>query len=206
VPEALDASARAAIAEALEKRTADADVRGPFQAPPRGEADDDADATVAEPACLTWAPARASAQQKIDAAPVPLLALPLPGFAAPDASATLVAKRGVDGLLFAAPPAGAGAWAHTAMFPALAFVLASKRDARFVLHAGTRAALALEAGAGNAFVFRAPGKALYGQQTIMRVGPGLLGACALRAADGAPVAVLCLCDRELVLLRGLISE
>jgi hypothetical protein len=212
VPEALDPSARAAIAEALEKHTADAAdaaARGPVPSLARGEADDDVDADVAEHAWLTWAPARAGAHTDADRTPVPLLATPLPGFAAPDAPATLVAKRGLDGLLFALAPGadgGADRWAHAGTFPALAFVLASKRETRFVLHAGAHAAFALEAGAGNAFVFRAPGRALYGQQMIVRVGPGLLGACALRAADGAAAAVLCLCERELVLLRGLIPE
>ncbi|GAA6035880.1 hypothetical protein JCM8097_005754 [Rhodosporidiobolus ruineniae] len=127
---------------------------------------------------------------------------------------TLSIKHDVDGLLFSPSPslpssssASAEAppsdytWTHEATFPALAFVLATKRDTRFVYHVRSPlptapvttagAVLAFDApailpgpspsgrarsGGGNLFVYVAPpagSKATTGRQMVVRVGgPG----------------------------------
>jgi hypothetical protein len=205
VPETLDGAQAAAIAAALDKHT------GEFAAPvpslARGELDDDVDLDGAPPAYVALVPVSADAPpHPQDGTPVALLAPPLPGAGSPPA---LLTKHGLDGILFALDGHG-GAWAHAATFPALAFVLASKRGTR-VLHAGARAVLALEArGARNLYLYHGQaGRAAYGRQTIVRVGGGgdggmLVGVGALTGPRGEKV-VLALCEHEIVALRGLLD-
>jgi hypothetical protein len=216
VPETLDPAQLAGIRDALDKHTADADaLGGPVPSLARGEVDDELDADSAPSAHVLWLPATPGGPTPAnDTTPVALLGTPLPGALAPDAPPLLLAKAGLDGLLFAY----AGAWTHTATFPALAFVLASKRAApsSHVFHVGPRAALALEPGdyargAGNVYLYHGQeGRAPYGRQTIVRVGAGgdggmLVGAGVLTQPGGGRRVLLALCEREVVALRGLLD-
>jgi len=56
-------------------------------------------------------------------------------------------RNTIDGLFYTAPVLpGIDGWSHMATFPALSFVLASKRDTKFVFHAGKDAVLVFESG------------------------------------------------------------
>ncbi|GAA5829941.1 hypothetical protein JCM11251_007940 [Rhodosporidiobolus azoricus] len=156
----------------------------------------------------------------------------LPTFSPSDPTITI--KHDVDALLFSPPTSSSPSytWQHTATFPALAFVLATKRDTRFVYHlrSTTSPALLLSAGAvlafdapavisgpsssasagkggGNLFVYLSPpagSKAQTGRSSVLRVGSGMGGAVVGAVGvelDGGEVAVVVLCERELVVLR-----
>ncbi|GAA6008305.1 NudC domain-containing protein [Rhodotorula paludigena] len=75
---------------------------------------------------------------------------------------TLAIKHDVDGLVFSAPAPSSSStdtsleWTHTATLPALAFVLATKRDTRFVYHLARPSVVSPSRSAGLAFAFDAP--------------------------------------------------
>lgn len=129
-------------------------------------------------------------------------ALPLAGVAAPQGE-TLTVKHDVDGLAFS--PTDKGTFEHQATFPALAFVLASKRDLHYVHHVRDRLVLAFDspsnlalssaaaaapnggknkagAGTGSLFVYwntltGASGKSeTQARQAVLKVGQGGEGA------------------------------
>ena len=226
VPETLDPSELYAIREALEKYTAALEEggAGPGGAMPslaEGERDDEIDTDVGGAACITFVPAsgapEAAARGQVDETPLQVLSTPFPG----TNDVSLVVKHGVDGVGFAlaaAPDAGARppAWAHAWTYSALAFVLASKRDTRFVHHAGARAVFAFESGGGaaggaggNVYVYRGAGpKENVAHQTVLKIGGGdagaLLGVGTAVVQGGRKTIVLCLCEGELVVLHGVL--
>jgi len=213
VPETLDPSALANIREALEKFTVSTADTDAIPSLAKGERDDEADAEVGSTAVLTWAAASDGcmpdwATDDADGT-LNVLTTPLPGtHAGPGVS--LVVKHTIDGLLFT-HAADQPMWTHTATYSALAFVLASKRDTRFIHHVPGRGVIALEGGAGeyggNAYIYRdSPQTALWAKQAILRAGGGasgaLLGVCGI--CIGGINAVVCLCERELVILRDVL--
>ncbi|KAI0754951.1 hypothetical protein C8Q80DRAFT_1117491 [Daedaleopsis nitida] len=240
VPETLDPSELYNIREALEKYTAalagGADAGGLGSGVPslaQGERDDEVDLSVGKSACLTWvgadgAPPPSAGQLADDDAPVQVLSTPFPG-AAGSFRISIVAKHGIDGATFTLQPPPATdtdmdtdtnangsdrpppEWAHTSTFSALAFVLASKRDTRFVHHVASRAVFTFESGArdlgGNVYVYRGAGpKENWAKQAILKIGGGAAGALlgvGLMRVQGR-VVVLCLCEGELVVLHGVL--
>lgn len=222
VEETLDPSELAHIRDALEKYTADAAAGGGLGlgsgAPglASGELDDAVDSSVGRQAFLTWIPvgqdggAGSAEEQKTDDIPVQLLSLPVPGYDAPGAPPSVVTKAGLDGLLFSLSAADAKEWTHTSTYAVLSFVLASKQDTRFAVHARKRAVLAFESGArgrgANVYVYRGAGKEKWGKQAIVKVAEGTSGAVlgvGAVSVQGKKV-LLCLCERELVVLRDLL--
>ena len=153
--------------------------------------------------------------------PYALLSTPLPisdsSTRSPDES--IVVKHDVDGVIFSPPSSPESyLWTHTSTFPALAFVLATKRDAYFVHHLSNRAVFAFDSpsnftvaaagsvgrsGAGNLFVyFNMEGERdEKGRQLVLRVGGpssgALMGAAGIATKEGR-TAVLALCEKELV--------
>lgn len=214
VSETLDPSELWNIRESLEKYTADlggAPGRGGLGLGGRdvssladGEMDDEADANVGTQVVVS-AFSRAGVAAAPPAAPATLLSLPLPGASAGEDS--LVLKHDIDGTVYAHSAAG---WAHAATFPALAFVLASKRELRFVHHVGSRLLLAFEAGGadvgGNLYLYHgsAP-KDKWAAQAVLKIGGGdsgaLLGVGAIQTAGGQTV-LLCLCERQIAVVRN----
>ncbi|GJE97156.1 NudC domain-containing protein [Phanerochaete sordida] len=221
VPESLDASELAAIRDSLEKYTAalqggdDASGLGLGRGMPslaQGEADDEVDTDVGDMSVLTWVSLDggepAWAQNAGAGEPVTLLATPVPGDAASRLS--VVVKHGIDGCEFAFD-AAAQAWKHNVTYNALSFVLASKRDTRFVHHLSSKAVLAFESGSrdlgGNVYIYQAPAKRgdKFSKQAVLKVGDGasgpLLGVGAVVTAAGRE-EILCLCERELVMIHS----
>jgi hypothetical protein len=205
------------IRDALAKHTADVNNEDSgAQAIPslaRGEADDEVDDESGPAHYITHIPAIFAAESVLanDTTPIGLLAGPIPGLT--HSAPAIVSKHGLDGALFSL--SDGQAWIHTTTFPALAFVLASKREVRFALHAGSRGVLALEAGsaargAGNVYWYQGgQKKEKYGKQTIVRVGGGslvggmLVGVGVLKAKNSHRKGIVCLCEREVVVIRGL---
>jgi hypothetical protein len=220
VPETLDPSELVLIRESLEKYTAalqtgdDASGLGLGHGMPslaQGEADDEVDADVGDMTVLTWvAPDGAEpawATTVGAGAPFTLLSTPLPGHA--PSALSLVVKHGMDGLQFALDAQAAG-WTHNATFCVLSFVLASKRDTRFVHHLASRAVFAFESGArdlgGNVYIYRPTTKKgdKFAKQAVLKIGDGasgpLLGVGAVVTQSGQE-QILCLCERELVIIQ-----
>ncbi|BGP24129.1 CS and HSP20-like domain protein [Rhodotorula toruloides] len=192
------------------------------------EIDVEVDAESGRPFVVTWIEEAAKAGTPRIVCPHPSVSYSLLSTAIPLASSapvdpTVTIKHDVDGLLFAPPSAlGTYRWSHQSTFPALAFVLATKRDTRFIYHYSTRVCLAFDAPAllpgpqttrhglsgGNVFAYFAPPlgrtRETKGTQMVVRVGgPGsgaLMGVAAVEL-DGGETAVLALCERELVVLR-----
>ena len=222
VPETIDPSEMYKIREALEKYTAalssGEDPSGlalgsgmPTLA--QGEMDESVDTVVGRYAVLMWigvsdgveAPSSGVAEGEI-------LALPLPTAGDMTQKSALVMKNTIDGLLYSAPvlPEIDG-WSHMATFPALAFVLASKMDAKFIFHVGKDAVLALESGGRetrpNLYVYHdAKGKST-ARQSLVRVGSGglgggLLGVGALKVEG--QIVLVCLREQELAIVQGIV--
>jgi hypothetical protein len=225
VPETLDPSELYAIRESLEKYTAvlqESAGAGAGVAPPPsladGELDAEVDAVVGMESCITWVAATdgggadpAWAREDWD---VPFIALsaPLPGIGD---EISLVVKHTIDGLLFVLSDedttSGTPVWTHSSTFSALAFVLASKRDTRFTYHVPSKAVLAFEGGGpeygGNLYIYRdTKPKSHSAKQAILKLtgstSGSLLGVGAIR--DGEQVIILCLCERELLVLRNVL--
>lgn len=220
VPETLDPSELAAIRDALEKYTAalqggDAGLGRGVPSLAEGEVDEDVDASVGDGAVLTWVGrdggAPACARAPGEDAPFTLLATPLPGHV--PSRGTLVVRHGMDGLQVRrrADADVAGGWAHEATFCVLAFVLASKRDTRFVHHLASRAVLAFESGArglgANVYIYRPTARRgdKWAKQAILKIGDGshgaLLGVGAAVTKEGKE-EILCLCENELVVIQS----
>jgi len=162
--------------------------------------------------------------------PYSLLSTPLPfAPATPTLSSfdsSITIKHDVDGLLFQPPSSTASKpyqWAHASTFPALAFVLATKRDTRFVYHHLDKFALAFDSpallpsssssssttksrdGAGNLFVYFTPEpKENKGKQMVLRVGDGASGSIMGVAGvelEGGELVIVALCELRLVVLK-----
>ena len=108
-------------------------------------------------------------------------------------------------------PDEAPVWEHTSTFSVLSFVLASKRDIRFVHHVSSEAVFAFESGAqdlgGNVYIYRgAPPRVNWAKQAILKIDGGpagsLLGVGLMKVQD--KVAILALCEGELVILHGVL--
>jgi hypothetical protein len=223
VPETLDPSELYAIRESLEKYTAALqESAGAGVAPPPsladGELDAEVDAVVGMESCITWVAATdgggadpAWAREDWDV-PFILLSAPLPGIGD---EISLVVKHTIDGLLFVLSDedttSGTPVWRHSSTFSALAFVLASKRDTRFTYHVPSKAVLAFEGGGpeygGNLYIYRdTKPKSNSAKQAILKLtgstSGSLLGVGAIR--DGEQVIILCLCERELLVLRNVL--
>jgi hypothetical protein len=222
VPETLDPSELYAIRESLEKYTAALQERaagggGAMPSLADGEVDQEVDAAVGTETCVTWVAAAdgdsdpAWAHEDWD---VPFIALsaPLPGIGD---EISMVVKHTIDGLLFVLSDedkaGGTPAWTHSSTFSALAFVLASKRDTRFTYHVPSKAVLAFEGGGpeygGNLYIYRdAKPKSNLAKQAILKVAGhrsgSLLGVGAIR--NGEEIVILCLCERELLVLRNVL--
>ncbi|GAA5991949.1 hypothetical protein JCM10908_002286 [Rhodotorula pacifica] len=239
IPETLDASDLAAISERMEQwsqsilqggggsalaHSAEGLGSGIPTSLTGDEIDVEVDADAGRPFIVTWIENALSATPRTvcphASVPYSLLSTPFP---AQDEStvSTIAVQHDVDGLVFETPTMAAEyRWRHSLTFPALAFVLATKRDTRFVHHLDHRACLAFDSpallpgparsrpvgSAGNAFIYVRPEdpKAKQGIQHVVKVGSpacgGLLGVVATRLSSGEPV-VVALCEHELVTLR-----
>ena len=211
-PETLDPSELAGIRENLDKFTVslqhDANALGhgvPSLA--EGERDNEVDASIGDPVVLTWVGSDGITSCTTDDASAVLLSLPLPG-AKDSFPPSLVVKNDIDGLLYTLDE---GDWTHRATYPALAFVLASKRDTRFTFHVHSAMALAFESGArndgsGNVYLYYGSAPCdKWAKQSVLQQQPGvgaLLGVGNITSKTGCTV-LLCLSERELSVCRGL---
>lgn len=208
VPETIDPSELVKVREALDKHTSGADLSGlglgtGAPALASGEMDDEVDLVVGKEARLTVV----GKEEESGQYPLRLLSTPLPGY--PQA-ASLIAKENLDGVVYT--EGSDGKWEHTSTFGALAFVLASKQDTRFVYHTPTTV-LAFESGSstrggGNVYIYRAAAAvgALSAKQSVLKIGDGggsLLGVASVQLEDGSYV-VLCLKETLLVVLHGVL--
>ncbi|GAA5960952.1 hypothetical protein JCM21900_000073 [Sporobolomyces salmonicolor] len=251
VPETVDPSELAGIAESMEKWTrgimeggASYSHEGLGHGVPTSlmgdEIDVEVDAESGRPVVVTWVEEAATKPEGTKkkaprlVCPHPTIPYSLLSTAIPLASSSAVAdlsitiKHDVDGLLFLPPSSSSSSyqWRHTSTFPALAFVLATKRDTRFIYHLSSRLVLAFDGpallpgpssssssaasrlgGAGNLFVYFAPPpgtRETKGRQMVLRVGgPGcgaLMGVAGVELTSGE-VAVVALCEKELVVIR-----
>lgn len=227
VPETLDPTELWNIREALEKYTAalqgdDTSGLGLGTGVPslaENELDEEVDASVGRRAFITWVPDPLRQIQpefllrKEYPTPFQLLSVPIPGQKTDQVS--LIIKNNIDGAVFtlgehsddSKPPS----WMHRATYPALAFVLASKRDTRFTYHIPGKAILALESGSsnrgGNIYIyFPTSHKALTAKQSILKINDGfggaLMGVGLFTDGEGQPV-IACLTEGELTLIRGI---
>ncbi|TBU28586.1 hypothetical protein BD311DRAFT_758024 [Dichomitus squalens] len=223
VPETLDPTELYNIREALEKYTAalqsgtDASGLGLGTGVPslaEGERDDEVDLSVGKSVCVTWVGVDGGHDMHGDDSPLQVLSTPFPG-AAGSFKTSLVAKHGLDGVTFtlkdAANPEDPPIWEHTSTYSALSFVLASKRDTRFVHHVSSKAVFAFESGAqdlgGNVYIYRGAGpKENWAKQAILKIGGGLAGSLlgvGLMKVQGR-IVILALCEGELVVLYGIL--
>ena len=220
VPETLDPTELYNIREALEKYTAalqggeDTSGLGLGTGVPslaEGERDDEVDLDVGKTACATWVSVDGRNGGHADNSPLQVLSTPFLGAT----ETSLVVKDGLDGLTYtlkgAASPDEAPVWEHTSTFSALSFVLASKRDTRYVHHVSSEAVFAFESGArdlgGNVYIYRgAPPRENWAKQAILKIGGGpagsLLGVGLMKVQD--KVAILALCEGELVVVHGVL--
>ena len=222
VPETIDPSEMYKIRESLEKYTAalssgeDPSGLGLGSGMPslaQGEMDESVDESVGRHAVHMWF----SVLDGVEA-PTPfvaggeVLALSLPVAGEVQQRIAMVMRNTIDGLLYEAPvlPEIDG-WVHLATFPALAFVLASKRDTKFVFHVGKDAVLAFESGGRearpNLYVYHdAKGKST-AKQSLVRIGSGGLGGGLLGVGGlkvNKQIVLVCLRERELAIIRGIV--
>lgn len=219
VSETLDPSELSLIRDSLEKYTAalqsgdDASGLGLGRGVPslaEGEMDDELDVDIGDAVVLSWVSIDGTEPDwaKLAGADTPftLLSTPLPGHAA--SSQSLIIKHGMDGLQFALDGT---TWKHAATFCVLSFVLASKRDTRFVHHISSKAVLAFESGArglgANVYIYRPTTRRgdKWAKQAVLKIGDGsggpLLGVGTTITKDGQE-KIICLCERELVIIQS----
>lgn len=141
------------------------------------------------------------------------------------AAPSIIVKHDVDGLLFEPPSDSGQHWSHVSTYPALAFVLASKRDVVHTYHYSSKLAIGLEMGTAagtqqtqtsslaaskmNAYLYFPPppgSKAKTAQQKVIKLGEAsagaVLGAIAVENNGNLDVAVLC--ERELIVLKNVL--
>ncbi|KAJ3509421.1 hypothetical protein NLJ89_g5229 [Agrocybe chaxingu] len=207
VPETVDPSELWHIRESLEKYTSalrtgeDASGLGLGRGVPNlmeGEMDEDADATVGRNVYATWigevgqtpewTPKKSQSPNEKDweEESMTLLSTPLPGSVAGSSDISLVLKNDLDGPVFSlslpSTPSMQPFWKHTSTYSALAFVLASKQDTRFIYHLPGRGALAFEGGSlrdrgANVYVYRPQqAKDIWAKQSVLQVDDGSSGA------------------------------
>ncbi|KAF9454702.1 hypothetical protein P691DRAFT_770235 [Macrolepiota fuliginosa MF-IS2] len=228
VPETLDPVELWNIREALEKYTAaiqgeDTSGLGLGRGVPsltENEVDEEVDFSVGRRAFTTWVPDPSLQIQPEFLAhneyltPFQLLSIPIPGQAVSD-PVSLIIKNTIDGTVFTLDKEPfenleRPNWKHTATYPALAFVLASKRDTRFTHHIPGKAVLAFESGSsnrgGNVYIYYLAGaKDTTAKQSILKINDGrggaLLGVGLFAGGDGKSI-IACLTEGELTLIRG----
>ncbi|KAF9037897.1 hypothetical protein BDZ89DRAFT_1100483 [Hymenopellis radicata] len=171
-----------------------------------GEMDDEVDASVGKQGFLTVVPANGTESTIWGTYPLRLLSTPLPGY--PTSRLSLISKENVDGVVFSLNDDFS--WTHSSTFSALAFVLASKRDTRFVYHT-ENTVLAFESGAqnrgGNLYIYRSvPPNEKWAKQSVLQVGDGLggalLGVTCVERKDGSR-CIICLTETELVTIKSI---
>ncbi|KAL5632728.1 hypothetical protein ACGC1H_005622 [Rhizoctonia solani] len=203
VPETLDPSELANIREALEKYTSDMAGDMPSLANPDADEELDAPGQVGQRVSVMRVGAQTGSVE-VDQREVSLLSSPIPSRESSPPS--LVIRRDIDGLFFTR---SASTWEHTSTYSALSFVLASKRDTRFVLHYKDNMVLAFESGSthgtGNVYVYKGHGKtkAQFSEQSVLGVADKESGALLGVAMLGEGV-FCCLCERRLVVLKGIV--
>ncbi|KAB5593070.1 NudC domain containing protein [Ceratobasidium theobromae] len=220
VSETLDPSELASIREALEKYTAEfagGDSSMPSLANPDADEELDAPGQVGQTVSVTRIDA-VSGHVDVDQREVSVLSMPIPiaQIGERAKAPSLIVRRDIDGLLFEFEPCGEKppAWTHTSTFPALSFVLASKRDTRFVLHHQNRLVLAFESGSthgtGNVYIYRGQEGTVEAQWSFQSILPvssqatgALLGVAMVRCG-GDDAVICCLCERQLVVLRDIV--
>lgn len=228
VPETLDPSELYNIREALEKYTAalrdgeDASGLGLGRGVPslaEGEMDEEVDETVGRSVCVSWVSLTGQSlmDSREESTPINVLSLPLPGIYPEPPQPSLIVRNGIDGLLHVLEPATSPddrpKWTHRSTYSALSFVLASKRDTRFVHHVSSEAVFAFESGArelgGNVYIYRgAPNKReQWAKQAVLKIGGGsagsLLGVGIVRR-NKAGTVILCLCEGELIVMHNVL--
>ena len=126
----------------------------------------------------------------------------------------IVVKQDLDGAVFSLKGIGdEPTWAHTSTYSALAFVLASKREARFTYHLPSRAVIACEGGGirgrgANIYAYRpvAGVKDQWAKQSVLQVedgkGGAVLGLGCIKL-DRELVLLVCLTENSLVLIRSI---
>jgi hypothetical protein len=220
VPETVDPSELFNIREALEKYTSEIrpDQEGLGTEMPSlaaGELDPSVDTEVGRNLTFLYFDALTGEEPCSNSAYQEILAFPLPhsrSTATSINSRSFVTKNGIDGPHFIGPILpSVDIWEHTATFPALAFVLASKRDTRFVFHIGTAAVIALENGGHdtgpNMYIYHdAEGKARAKQGVVKLGSDGRFGALIGVAGfeNKGKISILCLRERELVIIKELL--
>ncbi|CAE6432845.1 unnamed protein product [Rhizoctonia solani] len=203
VPETLDPSELANIREALEKYTSAMAGDMPSLANPDADEELDAPGQVGQRVSVIRIGAQ-TGRVEVDQREVSLLSSPIPSL--DPSSPSLVVRRDIDGLLFTRP---ASNWEHTSTYSALSFVLASKRDTRFVLHLKDKMVLAFESGSthgtGNVYIYKGHGKAKaqFSEQGVLGVADKENGALLGVVMLGEGV-FCCLCERRLVVLKGIV--
>ncbi|CAE7233663.1 unnamed protein product [Rhizoctonia solani] len=203
VPETLDPSELANIRDALEKYTSEMTGDMPSLANPDADEELDAPGQVGQRVSVMRIGAQ-TGRVEVDQREVSLLSSPIPFFEPSPPS--LVVRRDIDGLFFTR---SASTWEHTSTYSALSFVLASKRDTRFVLHHQDKMVLAFESGSthgtGNVYVYRGHGtaKAQFSEQSVLGVAGKETGALLGVVMIGEGV-FCCLCERRLVVLKGIV--
>ncbi|KAG9120405.1 hypothetical protein FRC07_004118 [Ceratobasidium sp. 392] len=210
VPETLDPSELASIREALEKYTAELSGEGtamPSLANPDADEELDAPGQVGQRVTVQRIDAL-SGKVQIDQREVSVLSTPLP-VTGQAVAPSVVVRRDIDGLLFNSQPGTS--WTHVSTFSALSFVLASKRDTRFVMHHMDRVVLAFESGSthgtGNVYIYRGQqSKSQWGQQSILSIASqttgSLLGVAAIQPKTNGEIIICCLCEYQLVIVRS----
>lgn len=229
VPETVDPSEMWHIRESLEKYTAalseGKDVSGlglgtGVSSLGQGEYDEEVDAAAGTPFTATWVMEDNSTPLETDrrSSEESLLSIEMPRSRTETSQPpSLVIKHDIDGVLLEPPPGlqGTFPWIHSSTFSALSFVLASKRDLRFVFHIDSRVVLAFEGttrtadSGGNVYIYRRPEslKARQAQQAVLKIGGGdagtLLGVCAVADGVGQQL-IVCLCEKQLIAVSGVI--
>jgi len=220
VPETVDPSEMWKIREALEKYTSelksgdDAGMGTGVPSLATGEIDPAVDSEVGKRLTVSYFDALTGEDIAPSTAYQEVLAYPLPHAHPVDgqmmrSTRSLTIKNGIDGPLFEGPVMPAvESWEHVSTFPALAFVLASKRDTRFVFHLGREAVVAMENGgrdAGpNMYIYHdAQGKSQSKQGIVKLGGDGrsgsLLGVAGFKR-DGK-IVLVCVREKELVIVH-----
>jgi hypothetical protein len=223
VPETLDPSELVNIRESLEKYTAalqsgeDASGLGLGRGAPslsQGEMDEEVDSNVGRHTYQTCIPLEDKTNTTMNNTPFTLLSSPLPGSNATDPP-SIITKTNVDGNLFcinqAQDTVSLQRWHHQSTFPALAFVLASKRDSRFTYHTHNSVFLwenGTREGTGNMFIYRKTTgfQDLWAKQSVLRITTGgiaLLGVGVVSTMEGKKV-IACLTEKEVVIVTSIL--
>ncbi|GAA96160.1 uncharacterized protein L969DRAFT_131941 [Mixia osmundae IAM 14324] len=225
IDETLDADVARDIAANLDKYTSDTHLDN---VPPSTLLGDEVDADIDAPAdtpgsgtMLTIISDEGRTTRVPLTRPVELLSLPVPS--QPQTDKSIIIRSDVHGFLFKLETDTAS-WRHTSTFPALAFVLASKRDIKYAAHLDHSVSIAIEAGAtlraaahantsgsqipagGNAYLYYPPppgSKARTARSAVAKITSPSSGACigVARLSIDEKDVIIFLCEQELVTLR-----